>query len=171
MTNKSALFCILGVICRTFETSVTYGFITDFMKKYFDDPKPEEEHHKQIYPLVCGFASTIGPMFGNWSTYILIKMIGEENPMAIPYVCMFRMLMTLPSMYLLWLANYGFWFSMSGFILRQTLSLGYTAPTILMLQNVVDEDVKNLAIGLFSLFLDLDMSVGTAVTGYLKTEL
>lgn len=75
----------------------------------------------------------IGPMFCNWSTYLLIKMIGEENSMAIPYVCMLRMVMTIPSMFFLWIADLGFWFSISGLIMRQMFSLGYIAPTILML--------------------------------------
>lgn len=35
----------------------------------------------------------------------------------------------------------------------------------------MDEDAKNLAFGIFSLFLDLDQSVGTSVTGYIKTTL
>ena len=122
MLNKSAAFLILAMLCRNLEASVTNTYLSDFMKAYFDDPTiPEEQRNKSIYPIICSIVSISGPMFCNWSTYLMIRLIGEENPMAIPYVCMFRMSMTIPSMCLLWLTNSpsnGFWLSITGFIMR-----------------------------------------------------
>ena len=134
MTNKSAALLIIGFCLRNFEIAVTYGFMTDYIKHYFDDPKiPAEQGYKQVYPIICGISSIIGPIFGNWSTYKIIKIIGEDNPMAIPYVCIFRLVITIPSVFLLFLIDKGFWVSISGFVLRQMFSLGQIAPTILML--------------------------------------
>ena len=119
MTNKSAAFLIIAILCRNLEASVTNTYITDFMTAYMDSPsQPDEVRNKRIYPVICSIASMVGPMFCNWSTYLLIKIIGEDNPMAIPFVCMFRMSMTIPAMYLLFLSNSGFWFSISGLIVR-----------------------------------------------------
>ena len=64
--------------------------------------------------------------------------------------------MTIPAIYFLFMCNKGFWFSIAGIIIRNLLSLGYYAPTLLMFQNVLDDDVKNIAFGIFSLFIDLD---------------
>lgn len=99
-----------------------------------DDPNNQKEiEYNNLYPKLVGGVALFGPIFSNFTTLILINLIGSDNPMAIPYVCMLRQLMAIPAIYGLFLMNKNFWYSIGGFYIRQIFTLGYTAPTILML--------------------------------------
>ena len=91
---------------RNLEHAVTTTYVTKYMTQYTDDPENSEEvKQKELYPILTSSLAMMGPLFCNWSTYLLMKVFGEENPMSIPYVCMFRMTMTLPGLALLFLLD------------------------------------------------------------------
>ena len=171
LTNKSAALVLVAYQLRNWEAAITNAFLSDYMNVYQNDQTADGKLNKTLYPTLVAGATLTGPLFANFITLILIGCLGSDNPMAIPYVCMMRCMICVPCVYLIFILNKTFWFSIGGLFGRQLLSLGYTAPSILMLQNVVDEDVKSLSYGLFSLLQDIDNSVATFTAGSLKSKL
>jgi hypothetical protein len=89
------------------------------MNNFTDDPTSESEVlNKKLYPALVAGATLTGPLFSNFTTLILISMIGSDNPMAIPYVCMLRCFIAIPSEYLIFMLNENFYYSIGGLYMR-----------------------------------------------------
>ena len=104
---------------RNWEASTTNAYLSDYMKNFQDNPEDSEEvRYKELYPTIVAGATLTGPLLSNFTTLMLIKMIGSDNPMAIPYVCILRMVIAIPSVYCIFILNKGFWFSIGGLYVR-----------------------------------------------------
>lgn len=82
-----------------------------------------------------------GSILSNVMSGFIIGLFDEKSPMTIPYVCAFRHLMDLPSLYMIFMQQNNFWISISGYYLQQIIAKGWTAPALLMLKTVVDPKV------------------------------
>lgn len=86
--------------------------------------------------------------------------------MTIPYVCIARHLIDIPSCALMFLVQNNFYLSISGYFMQQILAKGWTAPALLMLKSVVEPEVASLSVGIFLLVVNLDYAVSLSVAEY-----
>ena len=57
--------------------------------------------YSQLYPTLAGGAILVGSVLSNSTSGFIIGLFGEKSPMTIPYVCAFRHLVDLPSLYMM----------------------------------------------------------------------
>jgi len=95
----------------------------------------------------------------------IIGLFDENSPMTIPYVCAFRHLMDIPSLYMIFMQQKNFYISIAGYFMQQIIAKGWTAPALLMLKTVVDPRVASLSIGIFLFTVNIDYSVALFAIG------
>ena len=91
--------------------------------------------------------------------------------MTIPYVCAFRHLMDIPSLYMIFMQQKNFYISIAGYFMQQIIAKGWTAPALLMLKTVVDPRASSMSIGIFLFVVNIDYSVALGTMGFLARTL
>jgi hypothetical protein len=154
-TNVAATLCLLGIFFRQFETSVS----STLMTKAFEVYTSINLSYTHLYSTWTAFAILTGSFTSNFFSIFLIQMLGEDNPMTVPYVCISRHVVDIPALFLMFYVQNNFYLSIAGFFIQQILAKGWTAPALLMLKSVVPAEVASLSIGIFLLVVSVDYSV------------
>ena len=129
------------------------------MTKGFEVYTSKDETYTDKYSIYSAIAVLTGSFTSNFLSIFLIKILGEANPMTIPYVCIARHVVDLPALFMIFWIQDNFYVSVGGFFLQQILAKGWTAPALLMLKSVVPPEVASLSIGIFLLVVSLDYTV------------
>ena len=137
--------------------------MTNYYKIYTIIPGSD---YIELYGSLTALAILIGSFASNIFSVFLISVLGEENPMTIPYVCMARHLIDIPACALMFLVQDNFYLSVSGYFIQQILAKGWTAPALLMLKSVVEPRVASLSVGIFLLVVNIDYAISLEVAQY-----
>ena len=113
---------MIGALLKSWDTAINQSFLSDFMKSYTHDVNdPQQVLQKKLYPSLVSGAELVGGFAANLSSALLIKMFAVDDPMAIPKVIVIKQAICLPAMYMMYLIKGQFWWSISGYYLKQSL--------------------------------------------------
>jgi uncharacterized membrane protein len=157
--SLAASLCLLGIFCRQFETSVSGTLMT----KAFEVYTTKAAKYTDLYSTLSAAAILTGSFTSNFFSIFLISLLGEEDPMTIPYVCIARHVVDIPALVMMFVVQNDFYVSIAGFFIQQVLAKGWTAPALLMLRGVVPPEVASLSIGIFLLVVSVDYSISIEV--------
>ena len=129
------------------------------MTKSFEVYTAISNSYTDEYSAYSAIAILTGSLTSNFFSIFLIALLGESNPMTIPYVCIARHVVDIPALFMIFWIQDNFYVSVGGFFLQQILAKGWTAPALLMLKSVVPPEVASLSIGIFLLVVSLDYTI------------
>lgn len=110
LTNPAAALCLLGIILRIWETAISSNLMSKYINVYQTDKNhggnfstEEAVRYSKLYPQLAGIAVLAGSILSNIMSGFIIGIFDEKSPMTIPYVCAFRHIMDLPSLYMIFM--------------------------------------------------------------------
>ena len=91
--------------------------MTNYYKIYTLKDSPYGIAYVDLYGYCSATAILVGSFASNFFSVFLINLLGEENPMTIPYVCMARHFIDIPAVAMIFLVQDNFFVSIGGFFL------------------------------------------------------
>ena len=88
------------------------------MTKGFEVYTSKDETYTDKYSIYSAIAVLTGSFTSNFLSIFLIKIIGEANPMTIPYVCIARNLFDILALYMMFWVQDNFYVSVAGFFVQ-----------------------------------------------------
>ena len=126
------------------------------MTKSFEVYTSINDSYTDEYSFYSAIAILTGSFTSNFFSIFLISLLGESNPMTIPYVCISRHFIVIVALYMMFWVQDNFYVSLAGFFVQQILAKVWFAPALLMIKNVVPPEVASLTIGLSLLVVCMD---------------
>ena len=133
------------------------------MTKSFEVYTSKDSSYTDKYSIYTSVAILTGSTISNLFSVFLISVLGEDNPMTIPYVCIARNIFDIVALYMMFWVQDSFYVSIIGFYIQQIVGEGWYAPALMMLQSVVPPEVASLTIGLSLLVVCLDYTVSIMI--------
>jgi len=136
-------------------------YIPEYFKVY-----PTEN---QIFSAINGVAAFVCGVTTNIiSGVIMIKF--DKYHMTKPLLCLFKSVVDIPCLCMIYLQQGSFIVSVVGLICQYTFGKGWSGPAISMLQTVVPPQIKGTAVAMFMFFSAILSSFTSIIIGGVTTS-
>lgn len=88
------------------------------MTKSFEVYTSIDDTYTDKYSIYSAIAILTGSMTSNFFSIFLISVLGEANPMTIPYVCIARNFVDILALYMMFWIQDNFYVSVGGFFIQ-----------------------------------------------------
>ena len=156
-SNATAVWILLATCFRVWQVQMISNYLPKYMEIYAD--------HQALYSSITAVGQFVGTFFANIMSALIVDKFGK-NVMTTPLICVFKALIDLPLICMIFLQQGNFSLCMGGILGEYFFAKGWTSPTVLMLQTVVHPSIKGITVAMFLFFSTLVGAISPVAFSY-----